>query len=125
MVSLVRGNVVYVNGEARPYHAKQVKVVREPNQEGGLEDVAAEAGEAEIQGEVEEVQTDENLLENVEEDVVSREGDSRASEPRIRLTREEAFLQSLSSLHRAGKRLIRPSTKARAAGGMGGGGGDR
>jgi hypothetical protein len=106
-VRLVKGNVIYVEVEERPYHAWQVKVVpKDKAKDEGVE-LADEGCEAEESGDEEgpEGQADSS------EGVVADEG---TRQRRRRVDGETTFLQSLHN-QRDGKRRITPTAKARGA----------
>jgi hypothetical protein len=121
-VRAVRGNVVFVVKESRPYHAQQVKRVPEGDHESEL--VEGELG-AEVQTEQAVLGAVSSEADGVESGVVEQvpitSGVATGRQPRV--PGESVFFQSLHQ-PRLGKRTIRPTAKARAAGGGEEGGGD-
>ena len=108
-VRRVRGNVVFVDGEVRAYYASQVKRVPRVG-DSGVPTVEAGGGMESPVGipEVGEESVETPVVPSMRQQVVRRK--------RPRVSGEEAYLLSLQQ-PRAGKRAIRPTAKARAAGG--------
>ena len=108
---LVKGNVVYVEEEDRPYHAWQIKVVPKNDPEEEKEEVAEQAEAAEEEEEAEEKRDE--RVENEDE----RSGQaSEATKRRPRVDQEAAFLQNtLRNQRSQGKRQVKLTAKVREA----------
>ena len=127
VVSRVRGNVVFVQGEERSYHAWQIKVVRASEGSHGLKSSTSSDSVSDADEAVSILESSRASGSEAGMDVEERSSASselELSEPpvkRARVAPESRFLQSLSRPRPVGKRTVQPTAKARAAGGVGGG----